>query len=92
MIGERRYVMWRPDGWKNSYKEFEEYLATSPANCPSVVPEEYSAVYEKGADAILEALIGKAKEIHDLPVLSWEHIEQALTDGTWVFIPDETEE
>jgi hypothetical protein len=71
-------MRYRPDGWQNPY--------------PEVIGDSYGVdAYEAGADAILEALIGKGKrvvvsdKIISIPSFIYKK------SGTLVFIPDEEE-
>ena len=82
-------MSWRSKDWKNPYRDmFGKGELT--------LKEDYETnqhyAYEAGADAMLEALLVRAKRIQDSPVLIQEHLTQVLTDGTWVFIPDERED
>ena len=77
--------MWRPEGWD----EIERELIEKPLREHKDVPRFASYWIGAGFDACLEALKKESQRVHDLPALSDEHIERALGNGYWVFIPED---
>ena len=47
---------WRPSGWENNYRRFDELLSSDATIVPSIVLQPYSEVFEAGADAMLDKL------------------------------------
>ena len=71
---------WRPNDWKNPYRDK-----------PDEGCFEYQ-VFERGADAMLEALRGEGERIDKLGddgFYSWTHSGIASSKGYVVFIPDD---
>jgi len=66
--------MKRPDGWDKILKDAMAELYASD-----------KAIFEAGADAMLEGLKGENTFPDWIPV----HIKESRTNGVWVFIPEE---
>jgi hypothetical protein len=78
--------MWRPDNWR---EKREEYYVYGEFLADGTYEDDYTAGFEVGADAMLEALRGDAASEHYEAGQGEEIYFIAEEAGYLVFIPDE---